>query len=415
MEELKTIEEELEMIRIVLMRKHPFYSILLESMNVFYDEKTTDTPAYVYHFNLYITNTFLNKRPDEKLYIIVHELNHVLLYHTIRFQQYAKILPHRIINIVCDAKANQYNFIPEPYYLQPITLRTIAERLGKNSQYVRTLEKMSTEEILELIKNDSSFIKHFQLWLKESTLPNDIRSGTGRIIWKGDEKSNEIYDEKELEEELTKKIIKAEGVARSAGKFPGELEALISEIRKPQVKWEVVLRSRLTEAIGRFYKLTWIRPSRKWPLFPGRKPYSIGKVVVLMDISGSITEEHLQQFAGEVYSIAHNTSDVVIIPWDTKVYPEIQIRQPNDAKRIKVTGRGGTDIREAVEYTLKKYPYAIHVILSDWNINHVSDGNIDENVIRGIIRLRPICVTVDNIPEALPEYMRKSFVEIRVW
>jgi predicted metal-dependent peptidase len=414
MEELKTIEKDLEMISLILMRKHPFYGILLKSINIYYDEKTTDTPAYVYHFNLYITNTFLKMKSNEKLYVIVHELNHILLYHTIRLQRYTKILPHRIVNIACDAKANQYNFITEPYNLQPITLRTIAEKLGKDVRFIKTLEKMSTEEILELIKNNSYYIK-LQLWLKESMLPNDIRSGSGRIIWKGDEKSNETHDERELEEKLTEKIMKAYGVAKSIGKLPGELETLIDKILKPQVNWKVLLRQTLTEAIGRFYKITFIRPNRRLPLLPGRKPYSIGKVVVLMDTSGSIEEKHLQQFAGEVYGIAHNTSDVIIIPWDVKVYSEIQIRQPNDAKKIKVTGRGGTDIREAVEYTLKKYPYAIHVILSDWNISHVNDGNIDENVIRGIIRLRPICVTVDSIPESLPEYMRKSFIEIRVW
>jgi predicted metal-dependent peptidase len=427
-QQINQIKEDLENITLYLMKKYPFYAILLKNINIYYDPVTTETPAYVVKFDLYITKNFPLYNNKEKAYIIFHELNHLLLKHTIRIPEYiSKKSIHgdieqlrKLANITCDAKANQYNEINiDTYNIRPIYPVDIARLLGYKID-TREIERMSAEEILELLLKQQQQSSGMEYILNNSeefrNVNNDIfqdNNGQNKQliqIQKGSDegKKEDELTPQELEEEFNKKVMKAYSVAKSIGNVPGKLEELIENLLKPQVNWKVLLRNAITKGLGRNVKRTWVRISRKSPLFPGKELLKINKVVVLVDVSGSISEKELQQFATEVYSIVKETSDVILITWDAKVQDEFILKRPSDVKKIKITGRGGTLILPALEYATKKYNGSIFVILSDWEI-----GDLHNSTVKQLLqKMKPICVTTSYIPKI--EGLEKNFIKLKI-
>jgi len=419
MSSLTNLGNELGTISLVLLRKYPFYGILLKNLNVYYDPVKKDTSAYVYKLNLYLTSKFLELSKKQKLHVIFHELNHILLKHSLRTDRYYRMFPpgipqyiiDRIVNYACDAKANQYNEF-EPSGLNPITPRVISLLFDIEE---RIVEEMSTEEIIELFldrdKTGSNFGK-----AQRYDNTNDIGkqpSSECNLIQKGDEsESTETQSEGELEKKLMRKIMSAYTVAKTIGKLPGGIERLVGELLKPKVNWKVLLRNAITKGLGKNVKRTWTRPSRKYFLFPGKELLKVNKVITLIDDSGSITEQELQRFVSEVYGIARESSDVIVISWDAKVQDEFRINRESDVKRIKIVhGGGGTKILPALQYALKKYASRnIYVIFTDWHIDDIYSNS----VIEILKKINPICATSGYIPHNLEkEGLKKNFIVVR--
>jgi predicted metal-dependent peptidase len=323
---------------------------------------------------------------------------------------------HLIINVVLDSKANQYNMIQvNTYNLKPITLSDIS-RLLEYKYDVSELEKMSSEEILELLLKKYS---QQVISISSSRCFIDVKenkpSKSVQIQKSSDEKEQEEKEkgmgeqenEQELEKKLTKKVLQAYTVAKSIGTLPGNIEELIENLLKPQVNWKVLLRNAITKGIGKNVKRTWTRPSRKYELFPGKEFLKINKVIVLMDVSGSISKEELQQFALEIYSIVKETSDVIVILWDADVQGEFILKRTSDVKKIKVTGRGGTLILPALHYAIKKYT-GLYVILSDWEIGDLYNSSVKQL----LQKVKPICITTHTIPKI--EGLEKNFIKIKI-
>jgi predicted metal-dependent peptidase len=430
---INTIKEDLENIVLYLMKKYPFYGILLKSLNIYYDPVTTETPAYVIKFDLYITKNFIHYSNKEKTYIIFHELNHLLLKHTIRIPEYiSKQNIHgdieqlrKLANIACDAKANQYNEINiDTYHIRPIYPSDISRLLGYKIN-VQEIERMSAEEILELLlKQQQQQNSGMEYMLNNSdkfrNVDNDIlQDNKGeqnkQLIQEGSEEGNskekDELTSQELEEEFNKKVMKAYSVAKSIGTTTGKLEEIIEQLLKPQVNWKVLLRNAIVKGLGRNVKRTWVRPSRKCDLFPGKELLKINKVVVLVDVSGSISGQELQQFLTEVYSIVKETSDVIVILWDTEVKNEFILRRQNDVNKIKITGRGGTELLPALEYAVKKYSGSMFIILSDWEIYDVKVTRSNK-LIELLQKVKPICVTTYTIPKI--EGLEKNFIKLKI-
>jgi len=166
-----------------------------------------------------------------------------------------------------------------------------------------------------------------------------------------------------------------------AGTLPAGWERLISELLKPEVDWKRLLMTVLTKGLGKKVKRTWSRPSRKLPdLYPGKETLKQNKVVVLIDTSGSIGEKELQKFVGEVYGIAKESSEVIVIPWDAEAYQPIVIKRYSDVKKIKtLQGGGGTCIKPALELVDKQYRNAdMIIVFSDWEISDLYDTAVQQ-------------------------------------
>lgn len=390
--------------------KEPLLGLLAKRTWIYSDEGLEHV-ASTDGLRIYINPKLFSKLPDSvKLSVLAHEIMHIILKHVTRARYVRKLFPDLNIydvNIVADAKANQYlleDFAVPPYFITPKSLAS-AIRIP-----VDVVANSSFEEICEMIAK----FRRRPLITPQKHLELDVahergcRSCSYEVLNEGDAEDEGVSSGDEVEERVAKKYAEAFVVAKTVGRAPGWAERILREILKPKAPWQRLLRALLTKGMGKRVKRTWTRPSRKHPLYPGKEFLKMDKVVVLVDTSGSINGKELQQFITEVYSIVKDVAEVVVVPWDATVYEEQVIRRPDDVKKIKVKGGGGTVIRPALELAHKKHPDSMIVILSDWHIADLNEPKTEELLKRNAGRI--IAVTTSATP---PEFLR-NVVKIEV-
>jgi len=164
----------------------------------------------------------------------------------------------------------------------------------------------------------------------------------------------------------------AQAQMRRAGKTPGGLDREVSAVLRPAVNWRELLRIALREGYGRTVRQDWRRESRRVPGLPGVRRFSQPRAWVLVDSSGSITQEEYDQFMAEVNAVARAVDGVHIVFWDATVQGVEEYRPGRPLPAGK--GGGGTVVRPALEEVARRMRYGdIVIILSDFEISDISE------------------------------------------
>jgi predicted metal-dependent peptidase len=430
MSTIDTLKDSVKSIISTVLTEEPFFGILLKRTWIYASDKVPT--AMTDGIAIYVNPQFFERlAPKEKKAVLLHELMHIVQLHPTRSKKYvAQGVPPLIINYVADAKANQYiyNYVSELGAIKPVLPRSVEDAFG-----VRDVEKKSFEEIMDEILNMKRHGRHGRSWgdgpIGEGPIGDgpgegcgpvvDIptngdapNSDSGRPLNEGDNGDNDKKSPEEIENRVKKKLREAGMTAKQIGRLPAELERLVEEIAKPQIHWKRLIRSTLTKGLGKSVKRTWSRPSRKIPnSYPGKETLKLGKVVVLVDTSGSIGLKELQQFVGEIWGIAREVAEVVVIPWDAEAYDPIILRSDRDIEKVKVglKGGGGTVIYPALSLVDKRFSDAQQiVILSDWYIGDL-ERNETENLLKKYANRIIAVTTAKEPPSFLPVRLKIRF------
>ena len=91
-------------------------------------------------------------------------------------------------------------------------------------------------------------------------------------------------------------------------------------------------------------------------LFKGRKKRPIMKALIGIDVSGSISDDNIEEFLSEIrYLMADFGAEVEVAFFDTRITDKFQLKNITDMKQItKASGRGGTSYAELFEYAEKE-------------------------------------------------------------
>lgn len=139
--------------------------------------------------------------------------------------------------------------------------------------------------------------------------------------------------------------------AKLRGDIPGDLMEEIKLLEVGKIDWRKLLATTISSQNKSDF--TWNRPNRRIPdiYLPSMIGYSIDSVVIVVDVSGSISSEQLNKFFAEVRNICKtfNTS-VKVITADAKVQDVFEF---TGQSVVKVKGRGGTDFTEALQVAEK--------------------------------------------------------------
>jgi predicted metal-dependent peptidase len=380
--------------------KEPILGLYLRRTWIYYNDEIEDV-AYTDGLRIFLGKQFFRKSEHEKISILGHEAIHIILKHCERGLALAKKgVPQIISNIAGDVKANQT--LREAGFKIPegaVTMEMVNEWLRGKAEVT---SDMSMEEIAELL------LKKLMEKAEAYNVIMDLKGGKeekrGRVLNSGDEDEEKIEDESEKAAKAERKAVEIIVANTSAGRKPAWATIVLDEILKPKLNWKRLLRRALSKGIGKKVKRTWTRPSRKYSLFPGKELLKSSDIIVLMDTSGSIDIDTLKQFMGEVYAIAHESSNIYVLMFDATVYEPIRIDRPSDIKKIKITGRGGTMINDALKLLSRRYDNAEEiVILSDWDIADLDEDEVEEKLRRYANRI--IAVTTLLKP---PEYIKNT-------
>ncbi len=229
-------------------------------------------------------------------------------------------------------------------------------------------------------------------------------------LWEGDEEFREGV--KEYSEtgnmDLVKKIM-ANALAemieaqKMAGNVPEGLLRRLKKMLSHEVPWNRLLKNALVEGLGKSYR-TWQRPNRRLiPNVPGAISKG-NRIWCLIDTSGSISDDELAKFAGEVAYASKYASKVFIVSWDADVYEVMSARSPSRVKEIlkeHLKGGGGTVPEAALRKLLNKMRFGDAVILLTDGYWWDENESELEKLMRSIKRISSaaILVTTGEVPE----------------
>ncbi len=229
---------------------------------------------------------------------------------------------------------------------------------------------MASEEVYEILKKNSVTIK---MPLDEHLLgpgdspddedgdgDDDGKGGSGSKPGSGKGKTVDVTvmgkdGPPKLTEEDLQKIrneIRAATIQAAqtvgAGKVPAGVKRMIDELTSPKMDWRSLLDSHIKSSQKDDYTFTKIN-RRSWSLgafLPGQEYLDTINIAISIDTSGSMTDEMLRDFLGEVKGIMETFQDFKLWLWtfDTQVYNPVQFNSSNvhDILTYDPKGGGGT-------------------------------------------------------------------------
>ena len=169
-----------------------------------------------------------------------------------------------------------------------------------------------------------------------------------------------------------------------AGKMSANVPREISDVLEAKVDWREAMREFVTSFCADKDESTWRRPSRRWigqdVYMPSMIGESVGRIVIGIDMSGSIGDEEVGQFLGEVKKICDTVKPegIDLLYWDTRVCQHEKYEQDqldNLLASTKPRGGGGTDPQCIVDYmNNKKIKAECAVILTDGYVGSWGEG-----------------------------------------
>ena len=178
------------------------------------------------------------------------------------------------------------------------------------------------------------------------------------------------------------------------------LRTLLADLPRLRAPWEQALRTQLAHGLAQRPGLSWSRPSRSYLANQGRSsagrrmPWEPGstatthvpRLVVVVDVSGSIEDALCARFAGEIEAISRRLeAALVLIVGDDRVR-RVETFCPGATRLrdIAFHGGGGTDFTPLLEEAQRHRPDLI-VVLTD---------------LQGPARFRPKCPVIWAVPES---------------
>lgn len=170
----------------------------------------------------------------------------------------------------------------------------------------------------------------------------------------------------EAESDSGQMLAEALSVAKAIGTLPGFLAKMVDAKSARTVDWRAQLRDWLTRKSRD--RLSWRRP-RAWALahgryLPGRGGRTLGKVVWMIDTSGSCWSA-LETFAAQMRAVCEEfpSTQLLVVYCDAQVN-EVQEWDPRGGEpfRLRPAGGGGTSHVPAFDWVLAHHPDADAVV-----------------------------------------------------
>jgi predicted metal-dependent peptidase len=339
-----------------LIRREPFFGHLLSglprhlttSIDTVAVAIRGDTIQLIVNPHFYLK---ILKKREHRLAVLKHEVLHIVFKHLFRIP-YPKANPI-LWNIAADLVVNQY--------VAPFNLPQGAVRIEDFSdlvpdqtaeQYFFYLEKLYRS------KKNSGMKALLDSLVDSAPSDHSLWSGSEIKILDGEPVGSGVEEliNNVNEHSINDKILKAAQHTSQHGRMPEWLEAIVDQIvaeRRVKIEWKRVLRLFASSTRHTKIKTTFRKESRRFESISGLKRFeglSLKKeqnLAVVIDTSGSVSDEQINQFFAEIHEIYKNGSYIEIVECDS----EVKRYYPYKGKTPEfVLGRGGTDFDPAFKW-----------------------------------------------------------------
>jgi predicted metal-dependent peptidase len=270
----------------------------------------------------YNPDWLLSLSADERVAVLAHEVLHCSNAHHVRRRE----RDNDLWNIAADLSIN--GLLKDTGFQMPQGV-LYAERQG-------FAEGLSAEEYYDQLPYEP----HTQ---------GDDPGGCGGV----DDGAADEAGRRQQEAEWKIATAQAAQMAGERGEMSGGLERFVQSVTAPQVDWRAELREFVNSHAKKDY--AWVPPNRRFVhmglYLPSLHSDELGDVVVACDCSGSIGEDDLARFAGEIEEIAAVAQcRVTVLYHDSRVL-KVQEWEPTDGPlKLTPVGGGGTNHRPVFEW-----------------------------------------------------------------
>jgi predicted metal-dependent peptidase len=377
--------------------KYVFYGLFLAELNKVFDDKFP-TACVGKHpssatIQLVIGRNFWEnvcRNESMRKGILIHELEHVIREHLSEIS--SSMFPDRKIgNIAMDVSINQ----------------TITEELPRTDEEGNKMGAF-IEDFHELnLKPNESTLYYYRRLIEakeakqdsakkgqpsKSGFPGTEKAGTSgsktldefidgdvdlHELWKqlmegmGD-KEKDLF-RKEIQEQIRRV---AEETQRLKGNVPVHISNSLKEdfgMKPPVVNWKTLFNRFIGSTITTEVRQTRKRPNFRFEDAPTNKYKNKIKIVVGCDSSGSVSDEELKEFFGQIKHMYNSGTKVYICIWDAQVHTEYEYKGEMKFERIC---QGGTYASSFIEYVNK------HAGKEHWTCAiNMTDGYIEQEPI----------------------------------
>jgi len=321
----------------------PFFGTLVMHLEMVEDssEETMYTDSVVIGYNPEYVETLTL---EETSAILCHEVMHIVMKHFARKEG----RDHEKWNVACDYAIN--------YLISEKTTHSLPTNVLLDYKYAN----MEAEKIYRLLP------KSLSKKTKKEGMRGEVRQykpqkGKGSNGESdGDKKgsSGNAYSNSVQDQSIRwgQRIAQAVVTAKRCGKGSMGMVLEMEDRLTPKLPWNVILASFLTEKCKDDF--TWSAPNRRYLhmgiYLPSLQIPTLGKIMVMVDTSGSINRDELNQFASELgailFSYPGTKLSVMYIDYNLTNVEEVDI---NDIK-FHPKGGGGTDFRPGFKYIEKE-------------------------------------------------------------
>ena len=202
----------------------------------------------------------------------------------------------------------------------------------------------------------------------------------------------EKMDEKEIEQlakEILNDVVSGIANAKIRGFGLGNLENIVENMFRKVRDWRPILRQELNEVFKSDWTYAKINDTLQALHLAGytqignlpslANNYKLGKVLIAIDTSGSVTDEEYKDFLNEVYSIFKtvNVTNYDVLLWEWEVVKTIKGNMATTKRVLKELqkrkGYGGTRFRSVLDYIDKKRMSKVILIV-------LTDGEIEDDL-----------------------------------
>lgn len=359
-----------------LLIKHPFFAVLMMSMEMVIDDHLPDgrplPTAATDMKTLWINPEFVESINDDVLmFVLAHEIDHAAKKHCLRRGGRNPLK----WNIACDYSNN--------LFLQDCGFKVWDKALIHERFRDETGFAMSADRIFNIIsKEEQDEQSGGQRGQGDGDEDDEGQGGGGQgqpgmgepggahhSPMLGDiqepEELNDPVAEAKLDRDVQQRVAQAATMAKMMGNMPGALERFVDQILKPQVPWFDKLRYLMAEMKPE--DEDWSRRNRRCRsvYLPTDHTERMGGVGIINDTSMSISDEELIKFNTEANSVIEDLKpEWLRILWaDVRVASE-QLFEPGDPFTPKPTGGGGTDMRVPLK-AIEEYEPEVVLLFTD--------------------------------------------------
>lgn len=268
---------------------------------------------------------------------------------------------NQILNIALDLQVNS-GLMDRPDFPKTFTIGGIKTHpvYPGGPNYEKFPKGLTREEYLKLLEQEGA----------GKGGEGDGKGGT--LIGDASAPSKEYGDTEEAQrQKYIQDLVSTAQACQSIGKLPAHIQEMIDAAMKPpQIPWEELLR-RFAERFA-YNKRSFARMNRRLHHLPVRLPAamgrSVGNLAFIIDTSGSMSNEIIGTgLAVGMDIITRMNSTLRVVQCDAEVGSDETYAPGDEAKlaSCKMTGRGGTDMREAFNHILDSSKPACIILFTD--------------------------------------------------